>query len=75
MALDHMALVAVGGGCCFSGPHGSETIGETVFGRLPPPGYFTDSGLKYTSRLSMEKAYLLVLELWPEGQASGLHHI
>lgn len=36
---------------------GSKAIGEIVTGRLPPPGHRTDSRLKQTSSLPVEKAY------------------
>lgn len=55
------------------GPCGSETIGERVLSRLPPPGHCTDKGLKHTPSLPMKKAHLLYLEFQPEGQASGYH--
>ena len=66
---DHLALEA--GGLVFLGPMGL-TIGETVLGRLPLPGHCTDSKLKHTPRLSEKEAYMLVQELWSEGQVSGL---
>ena len=55
------------------GPCGSETIGERVLSRLPPPGHCTDKGLKHTPSLPMKKAHLLYLEFQPEGQTSGYH--
>lgn len=45
--LEHMALVARG--ACISGPHGTETIRETVLGRIPHPGHYIDNRLKHTS--------------------------
>ena len=44
-SLDCLALVARG--LCLSGSPETETIGETILGRLPPPGHCTDR-LKYT---------------------------
>lgn len=51
--------------------HGSETIRETVLGRLPSPGFFTDSN-NDTRQPSVKEAYLPILEVWLEEQASGL---
>ena len=57
----------------FLSPTGlSVTIRKTVLGRLLPPGHSTHNRLKHTPSLSVKKAYLLVLELQPEGQVSGL---
>ena len=41
-SLECLALEARGG-LVFLGPHGTETVGETVPGRLPSPGYGIDS--------------------------------
>lgn len=71
--LDLLALVARG--ACVPWSHRNITIEETVLGRLPSPGLCTDSRLKHTPGLSMKEAYLLILELWPQGQASDLAHM
>lgn len=42
-------------------------IGEIVLGRVPPPEHCTESRLKHGFSLSAKEAYLLVLELQPEG--------
>lgn len=73
MPLDHLALMARR--VCIPGSHGTLTIGDRVLGRLPPPGHFTDSRLKYTPSLSVKEAYFLGLELRPEEQVSALAHI
>lgn len=39
------------------------------------PRHKTNSRLKHTSSRFVKEAYLLVLELQPEGQDSGLAHI
>ena len=46
-----------------------------VLSHLPPVGSSTGHLLKHSLSLFMKEAYLLILELWPEGQASGLAHI
>ena len=48
-------------------------IRDTTLDRLLPPRYYTDR-LKDIPRLFVKEAYFLVLELWPDGQASGLAH-
>lgn len=61
---------------CIPGSKRTVTIRKRVLGRLPPPGCYTGYCLlKHTYSLSRKEAYLLVLELQPEGQASGLAHI
>ena len=62
-------------GDCVSGPCGSETIRETVLGRVSSPGHFIQSRLKHASSLTVKNAYLLVLVHQPEGQASDLPHL
>ena len=42
-----------------SGPYRSETLRETVFGRLQPPKHFKESRLKHTPSLPMEKPIYL----------------
>ena len=59
---------------CVSGSQRTETIRETVF-RLPHPGHSTERRLTHTPFFSCKRAYLLVLELQPEGQVLGLPHI
>lgn len=39
--------------------HRSETIAETVFGRLPPPRHNTDNRQKHTLRLSVKRPVYL----------------
>ena len=58
MPVEYLALVTRG--ACVSGPHGTETIGESVLGRLPPPKHCTESRLKHTLSLPVKKTYLLV---------------
>lgn len=70
--LDHLALEARE--ACVSGPHGTKTIGKILFISLPPKGYCTDRLMKHIPTISMERAYLLVLELKHEGQVSGFLH-
>lgn len=41
-------------GCIYE-PHRSEIIIETVLGRLPSPGYYTDNRLNYTSSIPKKK--------------------
>lgn len=41
--------------------------------RLSFPAHCADSRLKLIPSFSEQEAYLFVQELWPEGQASGLH--
>lgn len=43
---------------CIYGPHRSEIIIETVLGRLPSPGYYTDNRLNYTSSIPKKKKSL-----------------
>lgn len=62
--MPHEHLMA--GRDCTSGSHGSETIDETVLGRLPSPGYTIKSRLKHNSNLPGKKSYLLILE--PQSQ-------
>lgn len=57
------------------GLYGSITIRKTILGRLPPLRHGIDSRLKYTPSIPVKKNNLLVLELQPEGQVSGLSHI
>ena len=68
--LDRLALEA--GGLEFLGAMGL-TVRETGLGRLPLPGHCADRRLKQTPSLSEKEAYMLVQELWSEGQGSGLH--
>ena len=72
ISLEILALEAIK--ACVSGSQRTETIRETVF-RLPPPGHSTESRLTHTPFFSCKRAYLLVLELQPEGQVLGLPHI
>lgn len=73
ISLDCLTLVGAGDDVPRS--HRIVTIREGVLGRLPSPGHCTDSGLKHSPSLSVKEAYLLVLELWPQGQASGMKHV
>lgn len=70
MSIDFLALVARE--FAFLGPTGL-TIGETVFDRLPHREHCTYSRLKCIPS-PVNEAYLLVLELWPEWQASCLQY-
>lgn len=70
--LDHLALLT--SAACITGSYGTVQI-ETFVAQLPTPGYSTDSKLKHTPSLPVKEAYLLVLELPLEGQASGLTHL
>ena len=69
MPLDHLAR-----GACIPGSHRTVTIIEIVLRRLPSLGYCIDSTLKHTPILFVKVAYLLIQELQPWGQASGLAH-
>lgn len=73
MQVDHLVLEARES--CISGPHGTETIGKIVLIMMIPKGHCTDSRLKHIPSVSLKRAYLLVLELKPEGQVSGFQHI
>lgn len=73
ICLDYFTLEARR--ACIHGSHGMLTFGDRVLGRLSPSGYCTDSRLKYTLSLSVKVAYLLLLDLWPEGKASDLANI
>ena len=66
----HLALE--GKKTCVLRSHGTVIMGGTVLGWLPPSEHCTDSQLKYTLHFSEKEAYLLVQDLWPEKQASGL---
>lgn len=44
-----------GWGDCVSGPHRTETMRETVLGRLPHPGHSSDSQVKYIPNFAYEK--------------------
>lgn len=70
-------LTLVTRAACISGYqyHITVTMRDTVFGRLLPLGHCTDSRLRHNPRLSVRETSLLVLELWPKGQVSGLAHI
>ena len=70
--LDHLALGAMR--TCIAGCMELKQM-ETVICCLPTPRYCVDNRLKYTTSLNVKEAYLLILELWPEGQASGLAYI
>lgn len=72
MPLGHLALVARE--ACVSRSNGTVTIQETILGRLPPRRDCTENRLKHIPSLSVKEAYLFVLELWLEEQASGLAH-
>lgn len=54
-------------------PQDYNNLRDCSSGRLPLPRHCTDSRLTPTPSLS-EKHYLLVQELQPAGQASGLAH-
>ena len=54
---------------------GTVTIGKTVLGKPPTPGQCTDNRLKHSPSLFINKAYVLSLQLQPEGQASGFPHM
>ena len=71
--LDHLVLEARE--ICVPGSHATVIIRETTPGRLPHLGSCTDSRLKYTPSLSMKDPLLLVLELQPLRQVSGLAYI
>ena len=58
-------LALVGRRACILGSCGTVTIRETVLGRLPPSGHYTDRRLEHTPGLPVRNAYLLVLELQP----------
>ena len=73
MPLDHLALVARE--ACVLGSQKIVTIREKVLNRLQTPGHCTDNRLKENPSLFVNKACLLLLELQPKGQASGLAHI
>lgn len=73
--MSHDCLALVGKEVCIPRLHRTETIRKTVLGRLPIPGPCRESTLIHTPSLPMIKAYLLVLEFWPERQASGLLQI
>ena len=70
--LDHSVLGASEG--CIHESCGIATNRESVLVQLPPSGQGTPSRVKCTLSLSVKEAYLLVLELRPQGQA-GLAHI
>lgn len=72
--LDHLALAA--SGACVPGSQGTVTIGKTVLAR-PPPAPRALCSLQTETRpsLSVKEASLPVLELLPEGRASGPAHI
>lgn len=72
--LDHLPLVARGRWLAFLGPHGIVATLETILGRLPPPELQTVNWDTLPG-FSVKKVLILVLELQPEGQASGLAHI
>lgn len=69
MPFDHLVLVATVAFASVS--HKTVTIGDS-FCQLLPPKHYTDNRLKHTPIITGKEAYFLVLELWPEGQASGL---
>ena len=73
MPLDCLALVARW--ACVPGSHKTVTIREIVVGRLTPPKHCTDRRLKRILSFFVKEGYLLVPELLPEWQASGLAHI
>ena len=60
---------------CISGFLGAVIIGETVLNWLSLPGHSTDSRLKHACSLSEKLFHLLVQELWPEGQHSGIAYL
>lgn len=70
--LEHLALVA--GKNCILGPPGSETIRDSFPLATAPRSPQTAYSLKRTPSLPVKKAYLFVLELQPEWQASGLSY-
>ena len=49
-------------------------VGETVFGRLPPPGHCTESRLKHIPSLSVKESFFLVLDLQAKRQVEDLPH-
>lgn len=73
MPLDCLTLVAKKTG--IPELHRTITIGKTIVGSPPPPGNCADSKLKHNSSLPIQKAYLLSLELQPQGQAEGFPNI
>lgn len=72
-SLDLMALEARG--ACIPGSYGTVIIRQTFLSWLPRPRVLTDKRLKHTLSLSLKEAYVLVPELWPDGQASGVAQI
>ena len=57
---------------CVPGFHETVTIGDLFLERLPLLWHYTESRLKHTSSPSEKEIYLLVQELWLEGQTSDL---
>lgn len=55
--------------------HRSIKNEETVLGWLLPSLHCRKNKLKHTPSLSVQKAYLLLLELWSQKQASVLTHM
>lgn len=59
-------------GACIPGSQGTITIGKMITGEPHLLQHRTDGRLKDTCGLSEKKNHLLVQEVWPKGQASGL---
>ena len=68
-------LDTMGRHACVAEFHRTVMSGETVLGRLSPPGHCSDNGLEHTPSLLVKKVYSLVLALQPKGQTSSLPHI
>ena len=63
-------------GLAFLGPIGLQQMEERILaGYYPPRALCRDSSLKHMPSLSVQEAYLLVLELQSKGQALGLVHV
>ena len=67
--LDHLALVA--SEACVPGPMGLEQIKRQFLPATTPRALCKQQNEAHP-RLSVKKVYLLILELCPVGQASGL---
>ena len=72
MSLDCLALVTRG--ACVPESQGTITI-ENYWHVTTPRALHKQEAETHTPYLFMKKVYLLILELWPEGQASGLAYI
>lgn len=57
------------------GSNRTVTIEETVFGRLPFIRNCTKNRQKHTLSLSVKNHYLLIQDIWPDGEVLSLTHI